>query len=202
MEIQLQELIDKIRKEGIDSVQAEVAEIKANAEKESTLLVEQAKLQAKKILDQANEEAARHEKASLANLEQAARNVLLSFKSEVQVLLDKIILASVHSTYSEDIIKSILPDILRNWGEKNTEDLELLVSEKQLTLLDEAFKSLLASTLKAGVEIKTVSNLDSGFRIVEKDGAAYYDFSGEAVANLLSSYLNPRLASILKNVEK
>jgi V/A-type H+-transporting ATPase subunit E len=37
---------------------------------------------------------------------------------------------------------------------------------------------------------------------VEKDGSAFYDFSSEAVANMLSAYLNPRLAESLKTAAR
>jgi V/A-type H+-transporting ATPase subunit E len=52
------------------------------------------------------------------------------------------------------------------------------------------------------VELKFDRSLDAGFRISNKDGSAYYDFSAESVAELFSAYLNPRLAETLKNAVK
>jgi len=46
------------------------------------------------------------------------------------------------------------------------------------------------------------SFIDGGFRIAEKDGSAFYDFSAEAVAAMLSAHLNPKVAEILKNAVK
>ena len=202
MEIQLQELIDKIKKEGLEAVQAEIAKLKQDAEQEAKNIVESANQQANKILTQAKDEAARIEKTSVAALEQASRNLLLSFQSEVQALLNKIVKEAVNSTYSADILKAVLPELLKNWAAKNAESLDILLSENQINQLDDSFKALLAQTLKKGVEIKPLKNLDFGFHIVEKDGSAFYDFSADAVANLLSSYLNPKLAGLLKAVEK
>ena len=52
------------------------------------------------------------------------------------------------------------------------------------------------------MELKADSKIAGGFRIGTKDGAAYYDFSAEAVADLFSSYLSPKTAEILKNAAK
>jgi len=48
------------------------------------------------------------------------------------------------------------------------------------------------------VELKSNRKLASGFRISNKEGSVYYDFSSEAVAKQLSAYLNPKLAELLK----
>jgi len=74
----------------------------------------------------------------------------------------------------------------------------VVLSENDLKKIDDAFKAKLVSTLKGGVEFKAIKNLDGGFRIAEKDGSAFYDFSAESVAAMLSAYLNPKLGEILK----
>jgi V/A-type H+-transporting ATPase subunit E len=199
VDIQLQELIEKIKKEGIESAQAEATKLKANAETEAKEIIAQAKRQADTMMAQAKEEASRSEKAGIAALEQASRNLVLSFKGEIQGLLDKLVSDAVHSTYSADVIKGVLPDLVKNWASKNSDSLSVLLPEKEIKQLDDAFKARLASTLKGGVEIKVGKTLDGGFHIAEKDGSAFYDFSAETVANMLSAHLNSKLAETLKN---
>ena len=202
MEIQLNELIEKIKKEGITSAKEEANLIISKAEAEALSIVEQAKKQAINITSKAKEEAERTEKSGVAALEQAARNLILSFKVEIQGLLDKIVSKSVHSAFSIDIIKNILPELLNSWVNKNSDSLTVLIAENNLAQLETAFISQLTATLKSGIEIKAGKNLDAGFHIVEKDGSAFYDFSAESVAKMLSAYLNPKLNEILKNMEK
>jgi len=202
MDIQLQELIEKIKKEGIESAQAEAAKLKADAEAEARRIIEEAKRQAQVIINQGKADAERSEKAGIAAVEQASRNLVLAFKDEIQVLLNKLSAEAVASSYSSDVIKGILPDLIKNWAVKNTDSLSVILSEGDLKKLDSSFKSQLASVLKGGVELKAGKNLGGGFHIAEKDGSAFYDFSAEAVANLLSTYLNPRLAETLKSVAK
>jgi V/A-type H+-transporting ATPase subunit E len=198
VDIQLQELIEKIKKEGIESAQAEATKIKANAEAEAKEMVEQAKHQADNIMAQCKADAQQSEKSGMAALEQASRNLLLGFKGEIQTLLDKLVSDTINSAYSIEVIKEILPDLIKNWAAKNTDSLSVLLPEKEIKRLDDAFKANLVSKLKGGVEIKVGKNIETGFVIAEKDGKLFYDFSAEAVANMLSVYLNSKLAEILK----
>jgi V/A-type H+-transporting ATPase subunit E len=68
--------------------------------------------------------------------------------------------------------------------------------------LSSYFNDKLSAELKKGVELKSDRNLAAGFRIANRDGSAYYDFSAESVAELLSAYLNPHLAETLKESVK
>jgi V/A-type H+-transporting ATPase subunit E len=202
MEIQLQELIDKIKKDGIESASEEAARIKQEAEAEAQRIVESAKKEAADIVSKGKQDAERSEKAGVAALEQASRNLVLAFKSEIQVLLDKLTADAVSSSYSIDVIKGLLPDLIKNWAVKNTDAISVLLSEGDLKKLDDAFKAKLSSTFKGGVEFKSDKNISGGFRIVEKDGSAFYDFSAESVAGMLSAYLSPKLAEALKRAVK
>ena len=199
MEIQLQELIDKIKKDGIESTSKETARLKQEAEAEAQRIVEAAKKEAADIVDKGKQDAERAQKVGIAALEQASRNLVLVFKGEIQVFLDKLVAEAVSSSYSIDVIKGILPDLVKNWAVKNTDSLSVILPEGELKKLDDAFKAKLSSTLKGGVEIKGGKNLSAGFRITEKDGSAYYDFSAEAVADMLSAYLSPKLAETIKS---
>ena len=202
MDIQLNELIEKIKKDGIESAQSEASKLKADAETEAKKIIEGAKREAESIIAAGKTDAERSEKAGIAAVEQASRNLILAFKGEIQGLLEKIVSEAVGSAYSADVIKGILPDLIKNWAVKNTDSLSVVLSEGDLKKLDDSFKAQLASTLRGGVDLKVGKTLDGGFHIVEKDGSAFYDFSAEAVANMLSAYLNHNLAETLKNAAK
>ena len=200
MEIQLQELIDKIKKDGIESASEEAARIKREAEAAAASIVATAQKEAADIVSRGKTDAERLEKAGIAALEQASRNLLLVFKGEIQALLDKLVNQAATSAYKEDTLKDILPPLLKAWASKGGSDsLNLLLSEGDLGKLKAWASGALAEELKKGTELKSDRNLVAGFKIAKKDGSAYYDFSAESVAELLSSYLNPNLAEILKN---
>jgi len=207
MEIQLQELIDKIKHDGIQSAAAEAAKVKSDAEAEAARIIAAAGKEASDIVSRGKADAERSEKAGVAALEQASRNLILAFKGEIQALLDKISARAAVAAYGEDALKAALPEILKSWAVKTAGNapsgsLDVLLPEGELQKLSAWFDGALAAELKKGVVLKPIRNLEAGFRISEKDGAAYYDFSAESVAQLLSAYLNPRLAEIVKTAEK
>lgn len=202
MDIQLQELIDKIKRDGIESAAEEAARLKRDAEAEARQIVESAKREAEGIVSRGKQDAERSEKAGVAALEQASRNLILAFKGEIQALLDKLVNLQTAASFGDDVLKSVLPDLLKSWASKGEDSLTAILSEGDLAKLEGYFTGKLSAEIKKGVELKSDRNLGTGFRIANKDGSAYYDFSAESVAQLLSAYLNPRLAGILKNSAK
>ena len=203
MEIQLQELIDKIKKDGIESASEEAAKLKREAEDEAARIVSVAQKEAADIVSRGKADADRSEKAGKAALEQASRNLILAFRGEVEALLDKIVSQAVNASYKEDTLKVILPELFKAWASKNEADsLDLLLSEDNLSKLKSWATGALATELKKGVELRSDRNLGAGFRIANKDGSAYYDFSAESVAELLSSYLNPQLGELVTSSSK
>ena len=203
MEIQIQELIDKIKKDGIQSASEEAAKVKSQAEAEAARIISAAQKEAADIVSQGKADAQRSEKAGIAALEQASRNLVLAFKEEIAALLNKIVGQAAASAYNEDTLKAVLPNLLKAWISKGGDDsLDILLGEEDLKKLNAWSLGSLSAELQKGVELKSDKNLGKGFRIANKNGSAYYDFSAEAVAELLSAYLNPQLAGILKNSAK
>jgi V/A-type H+-transporting ATPase subunit E len=202
MEVQVQELIDKIKKDGINAVTEETSRIRAEAEAQAKRIVEVARKEAEDIVNRGSQDAERSVKAGIAALEQASRNLVLAFKDEIQALLNRIINECVAAQYGEDVLKSALPEILKTWTQKGTDNLSVILPEGELKKLQSFFNEKLKGELSKGIELKSNRKLSSGFHISNKEGSVYYDFSAEAVSGLLSAYLNPKLAEILKSSSK
>jgi len=202
MDIQVQELINKIKKDGIESASEEAARIKREAEAEAKQLVEAAQKEAAEIISKGKQDAERSEKAGVAALGQASRNLVLAFKGEIQTLLDDLVAAQVGKSYTDDVLKAVIPELIKSWSVKRSgggaNSLAVLLPEASLGKVQAFFKTKLAAELKKGLELKADRNLTGGFRIAQKDGSAYYDFSADSVAEMLCAYLNPKLAEILK----
>jgi len=203
MDIQVQELINKIKKDGIESASEEAARIKQEADTEAKQIIEAAKKTAAEITAKGKQDAERFEKAGVAALEQASRNLILAFKGEIQALLDSLVAVQLEKSYSDDVLKAIIPELIKTWSAKRSSGgastLAILLPEASLGKLKTFFGAKLAAELKKGLELKSDRHLVNGFRIANKDGSAYYDFSAESVAEMLSAYLNPHLAEILKS---
>jgi len=199
MEIQVQELIDKIKKDGIKAANDEALKVKDAAAAEARRIVELAKKEADDIITRSKQEAERSEKAGHAALQQASRNLILAFRDEIQALLKKIVNENVSAGYNDDILKNTLPDLIKNWAVKGDENISLILPENTLNSLHGYFSDNLKTALGKGVDLKPNRKLSHGFHISNKDGSVFYDFSAEAITGLLSAYLNPKLASLLKD---
>jgi V/A-type H+-transporting ATPase subunit E len=202
MDIQVQELINKIKKDGIESSSQEAARIRKEAEADARHIIETAEKTAEDIVNQGRHDAERFEKAGVAALEQASRNLLLAFKDEIKNLLDRIVSEKVAANYNDDALKAALPDLIKAWAAKGGDNLSVILPENELSKLQSYFGGKLSEELKKGVELKASRKLTSGFRISNKEGSVYYDFSADAVAALLSTYLNPKITEILNNAAK
>jgi V/A-type H+-transporting ATPase subunit E len=201
MDIQLQELIEKIKKDGIETASEEAARIKSAAEAEAKRIVDAAHKEAASISAKGKEDAERDKKAGIAAVEQASRNLILAFKTEIEGLLSKIIARETAKAYDSDVLKTAIAEVVKIWA-KDAGGVNVILGESQIKTLEAWSKSALSAEIGKGVELKAGKNIAGGFHIGEKDGSAYYDFSAEAVAELFASYVNPRIAETLKSVAK
>lgn len=199
MDVQLQELIDKIKKNGVAAAESSAAEIIADAEKRAAAIISEAERKAEEAEKKAKAEAERLEKASIDAIKQAGRNSILSFRDGINAELSAIVEAETAKAYNADMLKTLIPDVVKAWtSNADASSVAVLLSEKDLDALSKNFAAALKAEIDKGLVIKSDASLDAGFRIGTKDGAAYYDFSAESVASLFSAYLNPKTAQIMK----
>jgi len=202
MEIQLQELLDRIQHDGVEAAQAQAERLLAEAEAKKKALIDEAEREARGIVERAKADAARTEEAGKAALAQASRDELLAFRDQLRALLDSIVRTEAASSFGPEVLAEAIPAVMKALAAGGGEDLAVLLPPALLAKIEGKFSARLAAELKKGVELKPSPDLNAGFRITEKNGAAYYDFSAEAVAELLSRHLNARLADILKSAAK
>jgi V/A-type H+-transporting ATPase subunit E len=202
MDIRLQELLERIKKEGTDEAKADAQALRAEAESERKAVLAQAEREAKAIVEKAKTEAERFEASAVSALGQASRDLVLSFKDEIQKLFAAVIRRETETAFDETVLKNALPAILAGWKDTGTDDLAVLLPPAELKKLESFFADKLAAELRQGLELKPFPGLKAGFRIAEKNGAAYYDFSAETVALLMSQYLNDRLAGLMTGALK
>lgn len=203
MDVQLQELIDKIKKDGIASAEQEANTIKENARKEADSIIADAKAKAESIIKEAQTENARLEKVSIDAIKQASRNLLISFRDGISSELSAIIESNTKSVYSKELMEKLIPETVKAWANKSdVSDLSVLLSEVDLSSLQSSLSGALKAEIEKGLQIKPDKTLAGGFRIGMKDGSSFYDYSSESVAELFSSYLNPRLSQIMKDAVK
>ena len=202
MEIQLQELIDQIKKEGVEAAETEATAMLDSAKAQAEKIVNDAKKQAEKIIQDAKAENERMVKSSEDALRQAGRNLLISFRESVTRELGAIINENVTAVYSSEALSKIIINAIEHWAEKSdTDDIAVVLNSKDLDLLEETILSGIKDKIKQGVTLKASDSLDGGFRISMNNGNVYYDYSKETVVEMLSKYLNPKITKLLKEAE-
>ncbi len=198
MDVQVKELIEKIKNDGVKSAEESSSRIISEAEKKAAALIENAEKEAAEIKSQAQNEAGRMEQAGKEALKQAGRDLLLSVKKDVEELFNRIVQSGTAEVLKGDSLKDCIVAVLKSWKEDEIADLSVLVAPETLKSMEGKLKADLKSMIDKGLEIKPFSGLDAGFRISVKDGRAFYDFSDKELMELLSKYLNPGLMSILE----
>lgn len=202
MEIQLQELIEQIKKDGVETAEAEAKAIVEGAEAEAKKIISDAKAQAEKILLNAKNENERMVKSGEDAIRQAGRNLLISFRESVARELNAIAGENVNAVYSSDAFAQIIINVVECWAARpDAEDISVILNSEDLKSLEETVLAGLKAKMMNGVTLKPNDNFYGGFRIAVNNGGAYYDYSAEAVTDMLSNYLSPRVTELLKEAE-
>ncbi len=202
MEIQLQELIDQIKKDGVEVAETQAKNIVDSAKTEAAKIIADAKAQADIILSDARAENDRMVKSSEDAIRQAGRNLLISFRESVAKELDAIIGETVNSVYSPDSLAQLVTNVVEAWANKpDVEDIEVILNSNDVKLLNETTFATLKDRISKGITLKANDNFDGGFRISVNNGGAYYDYSAEAVVDMMSNYLSPKVVKLLKEAE-
>ncbi len=197
MNIQVKELIEKIKNEGVISAENEAKKIIAGAEEKAEQIVKKAVAEAESYRLQAENEIKKKEAAGREALKQAARDILIGLEKQIISQFKAVINQAVDTALSPALTEKLILEAAAAWSEKGAGGIQIVLSSKEARELGAGLKAKLASRFKEGVEIIPSPKVAKGFRIGGSDGALY-DFSREGIADILAEFLTPELAGILK----
>ena len=180
MELQIKDLIDSIRSEGIDAANEEAENIISEARKKASAIVSKAEGDAESAREAAQREIALVRQSAVSDAEQARRDAVLSFKEEIQKEFEKILKAKV----GEAVSGGSLADLIR--AALSGEDVSNYAAE--LASVDDSIKSALADEIRNGLEIRPAKGVNAGFRLAAKDGSGFFDCTDEAITQMLMPY--------------
>ena len=175
MEIQIQDLVQSIRRDGIEEARKEADAIIAQAKARADEIVAASEAQAQKNIDNAN----RQIESSKALITQAARDAVLSVRKELELLMERILADKVAQDLSEESLARLVVAALD--GEDPAKYAVEVDSAKA------ALKSALAKQIEKGLEIRPVKG--ASLKLCCKDGSGFFDFSDEEIASLLRPFL-------------
>ena len=180
MELQIQDLVSSIRKEGVEAANAEAEAILAEAKKKADSIVSTAKNEAQQYKDTAEKEINILKESAEVSAEQAKRDAVLAFKTEIQGEFEKILKTKIGKELSGDGLGKLIRAAVAG---ENVADCVAEVAE-----VSEALKSELAKEIKDGLEIKPTKGVQTGFRLASKDGSGYFDCSDDGIMEMLMPY--------------
>ncbi|MBQ9860648.1 MAG: V-type ATP synthase subunit E [Clostridia bacterium] len=202
MEIQVAELIEQIKKEGVATAEEQAKAIVDAAKADAEKIIAEATAQANKMLSDAKAETDRMTKSSEDAIRQAGRNLLISFRESVSRELKAIIGENVSAVYSSEALSQLIVNVVAGWANNpDAEDIAVILNTEDLQKLEKTIRAALKEKLVNGITLKANDTFDGGFRIAVNNGSAYYDYSAEAVVDMLSNYLSPKVTELLKEAE-
>lgn len=182
MELQIKDLVASIKKDGIEEAEKQSAALLNEAKNKADEIIRNAELQAKKIKEDAEREVAVMEQSSRSTIKQAARDVTLSLKKELEKKFETLLGEKIKDNLKGESLNTLIVAVLKGIDDPNK-------YEVQVKEVKDSLKSSLSAQMKKGLVIKPIKGIDAGFRLVEKDGTGYFDFSVEEIAAMLKPLL-------------
>ena len=200
----LQSLLDRISREGLQQAEEEKQRILDNARREADEIVSSARDQAREILETARAEAARLEAQGREALRQAARDVLLSLRRQLETSLQNVVKTTVSQALTPELMGGIIAEIAKAYTASGMEieRIEALLDKERLEQIRSGLLAALAEDLRTKTEFPPLPGRQAGFQLRFNGEDVLYDFSDEALTEALCEFLNPKLAALLKSEEK
>jgi V/A-type H+-transporting ATPase subunit E len=205
----LQELIDTLKKQAVESGEASSREIIEQARKEAEAIVDRAKAEADDVVRQAQEEADKKLKQLESSMEIAGSQFVTSLKRIIEQnllalpLKEKVTEVLGDTAYLKELIRTV---VLEYTSQEECSDLQVLVpKEKQKKLVDFMVELVKAQSECGDPDHKGLTlhagNVSFGFMINKLEGNVTLDFTDEAFLALFLEFLTPRFREFFKDIK-
>lgn len=193
MENKLQELTDKLYKEGLAKGKEEGEAIIAKAEAKATMIIEDAQKKAKEIIRKAEKDAADYKVKVEGDVKMAAIQSVQATKTDIENLMVKgMIGGKAESALSSlDFVKEVIKAVASNFNSQESVDLELVLPESLKAELEPFVSGELAGILSSKVNASYSGKVKGGFTIGPKDGSYFIDLTSDAFENLIGEFMRP-----------
>ncbi len=180
MELQIQELVSSIRKEGIDAARAEAEAILAEAGKKADAIVADAENEAARLRETSEKEIGILKESARLSAEQAKRDAMLAFRAAVQAEYEKLLSADIQKSLNGETLGKLIRAALQG------ENLSAYTAE--VAEVGDALKAELAEEIRNGLVIRPTKGVSAGFRLAARDGSGYFDCTDEEIMRMLMPY--------------
>lgn len=195
----IQSLLDRINAEGVAKAEAEKSKIIADAKAQAAKIIADAKAEAAKIAEEGAEKAAVVEMRAKEAIKQAARDIVISLKSDLLAKLSAAIKECTSAALTKEVMGSIILEMAKNYaGNPDTDDIQILLSSKDAAIAEEFLKGAFLAELKARPVLHFTDDFNGGLQISFKENDVFFDFSDEALTEVLCKFAGPKLAEVIR----
>ena len=194
MENKIQELTEKIYAEGVEKGKVEADRLVGEANEKAAAVVAAAKAEAEAIIAAARKEAAELDANTRSEVKLYGAQAVGALKAEVAtVVTDTVVKAAVKDALAGDSMKALLVKIAERWSA----DEALVISTSEADELKAFFAKNAKALLDKGVEIKQVNGLKTSFSIAPADGSYKVNFGECEFEAFFKSFLRPQMVELL-----
>ena len=195
MDIKIQELTDKIYKEGVEKGNEEAGRIIAEANAQKQAILSEAEAEAKRIVAAAEKQATELKKNTEAELKLFAYQSVEALKSEVvNLITGKITSSNVKAIVSDTaFMQKVVLEMAKEWVKKEA----LIIQTAEADSLTKYFEANAKNLLNNGVKIEKVNGHDASFTILPSDGSYKVSFGEEEFIAFFKEFLRPQLVEML-----
>jgi V/A-type H+/Na+-transporting ATPase subunit E len=210
----VQELIDRLKTEGIQSGEQQAQKITELAQQKARTIVAEAKREAEMIRQNAVAEANRHKTSGEEAVRIAARDALLALKSKMTQLFRDELAAQVSTEFRREeflcqlileVCRKKIPDLAPDQTMTVILPSELIdlasLGNLETPLAHDSLSQLVLAIygdrLRQGIEFSNGNN-DNGIKVRLEGQEILVDLSDRAVSDLLTQHLLPRFRALLE----
>ena len=195
MDTKIQELTDKIYKEGAEKGNEEAGRIIADANAKKDQIISDAEAQAKSIIAAAQKQSDELKKNTEAEIKLFASQSVEALKSEVANLITGDVVSSNVKAVTADkaFMEKIMLQIAKEWAAKGAITIQTADADSLTTYFEANAKDV----LDKGVKIEKVNGKPASFTIMPADGSYKVNFGEEEFVAFFKEFLRPQLVSML-----
>lgn len=195
MENKIQELTDKIYREGVEKGNVEAQRLIANAQEEAKKIIEEARKEANSVIAASHKSAAELAENTKSELKLFAGQAVNALKSEITTMVtDKIVSAPVTEfTQNKDFLNAFIVALATKWSV----DEPIVISVADAESLKKYFASSAKALLDRSVRIEQVNGIKTLFTVSPADGSYKVNFGEKEFINYFKAFLRPQLVDML-----
>ena len=196
----VQGLLEKIHNDGIAKAQQEKEAIIAAAKEEAARIVAEAKEQAENLKKSAQTEARTGQDKANDAIRQAARDAVIALKADLLAKLNAVVHSCIGDAMTPEVMKQIILTMAQSYAKDANagESLEVLIYKQEQEQTQAFLKEQLLKELKANPVIELTTDFNSGLQISFRDSDVYFDFSDDALAEVICRFVGPKLTAVIK----